>query len=48
MDFIAWLNQGVQELDAKSYVHQQDQCWLGNGKWEDGFMHYMLRNTDGD
>jgi hypothetical protein len=46
IDFFAWLFQGVQEHDAKSDVRRQDQCCLGNGKWEEGFMHYMLRNTE--
>jgi hypothetical protein len=46
MDFFAWLNQGLQEHNAKSDVRQQDQCWLGDGKWEDGFMHYMLHYTE--
>jgi hypothetical protein len=46
MDFFAWLFKGVQEHNAKSDVVQQNQVWLGNGKWEDGLMQYML-HTDG-
>jgi hypothetical protein len=47
MDFFAWLFQGEQEHNAKSDVVQQNQVWLGDGKWEDGLMHYML-HTEAD